>query len=339
MKFFPQPLFTKLSLYTFVQVIFISIFTTQFAHTEIVDKVLAVVNDDVITLSEVDQEAATAYRALTKNNSEKSLLSGLAKARERALNTLISRRLIQQRAKLFKIRVSKEEVDNAYARIRKRAALDPETFKEKLENSGLTEESYRKSLEEQILQSKLISFDVRSKIAISEEMIRDYYNKHYTSKVNDGGYYLLQMGFTWDSDKNGQKPLAARKKEAEKRAKRVYNLVKNGGNFKSLAKKFSDMPSAVDGGDIGLFTLDEMAQAMRTAVAPLRRGELSKIIETTNAFQFFKLLSNKKGSVVVSVPYDSVKKEIKEKLYELKLKEAFQGWVKDLKDKAYIQKL
>jgi peptidyl-prolyl cis-trans isomerase SurA len=170
-------------------------------------------------------------------------------------------------------------------------------------------------------------------------MILDYYDENYTSRVKKGNYYLLQMGFSWDKESRSTESLVLSKKNAFKKAERVHKLVEKGEDFRTLAKKFSTLPSAVDGGDIGTFTLDEMASAMRDAVANLKHGQLSKIVETPTEYQFYKLLSEKDGSIVITASYDSVKDEIKEKLYQAKLKEAFAGWVADLKKKAYIQKL
>ncbi len=88
-----------------------------------------------------------------------------------------------------------------------------------------------------------------------------------------------------------------------------------------MAEKFSDLPSASDGGDIGIFSLDEMAPAMRDAVATLNPGELSKIIETPAGYQFFKLLPGKENAKVDTAPSDAVKEEIREKIFEEKLKD------------------
>lgn len=306
---------------------------------EVVDKVVAVVNDEVITLSELESEATALYRTIAKNKSELPLIEALEQAREVTLNNMIDQRLINQRAKKYNVTVAEQEIDAAYDKMRKGLSLSPAEFRNKLDQSGMTEESYRNKLKSQILQNKLLSYDVRSKVVVTEEMILDHYDENYTSKVDKGSYYLLQMGFTWDTDKPDTQEVEASKKETSIRAERVYKLVKNGEDFRSLAKKFSDLPSATDGGDIGSFTLDEMAASMREAVAPLQPGELSKIIESPAGYQFFKLLSGEENAIVVTASFEAVKEEIKEKLYEDKLKDAYSEWVKKLKEDAYIQKL
>ena len=302
-----------------------------------VDKIVAVVNNDIITLSELEDETTDIYKTLANNKSPEDLLEAMDEARELALNKMIDRTLMEQKAKQFNLSVSEAEIDSAFERTKSNMSLDSNQFRQKLKKSGLSEEQYRNKLRDNILQSKILSVDVRSKIVITDEMVLDYYDQHYTSHVNQGDYYLLQMGFSWEEDP--QKDLEQSKNKTLKIAKRIHNLVTGGQDFKTLATKFSDLPSASDGGDIGVFTLDEMAPAMQSAVKDLKPGELSSIIELQSGYQFFKLLSGEDEAIVVTSSLESSKDEIRDKLYESKMKEAYKVWVKNLKESAYIQKL
>lgn len=315
-----------------------TVFPPSLAIAALVDKVVAVVNDDVITLSEVEEEAARMYQALARESSGQALVNSLAEAREATLNMLIDRRLISQRAKLTNTTVTDEDLAAAMETTRNRANLSPAEFKSKLEHSGLTEEMFKKQLREQILQSKLVSYDVRAKIVVTEDMIRDYYNEHYTASADQGSYYLLQMGFLNNPEVTDPEKLKEEKARTKKRAEQALEVVRKGEDFKALAKKISDLPSAADGGDLGILKLDDMAPTMRGAVAPLKPGEVSRIVETSDGYQFFKVLSEKEGAASSS-SYEPLKEEIREKLHEEKLKAAYSEWVKQLRESAYIQKL
>ena len=308
-------------------------------NAELVDKVVAVVNDEVITLSEVEEEAARAYQSLAKEYSGKKLADSLAEAKGEILDSMIDRRLINQKAKQHNTTVTEEEITTAYENTRNRLSLDPAQFREKLAGSGLTEELYRKQLKDQILQSKLISYDVRAKVVVTEEMMKDYFDEHYAAKKEKGSYYLLQMGFIWKTDRDDPEKFAAAKKETRKKAEHILDQVRRGEDFKTLAKKFSDLPSAGDGGDIGVLGLEDMAPAMRTAISPLEPGELTDIIETASGFQFYKVLSGEEKEKASSTSFEGVKDEIREKLYDEKMKAAYSEWVKKLKEDAFIQKL
>lgn len=317
--------------------LFIWLQTSVNSTAEMVDKIVAVVNDDIITLSELEDETTDIYKTLASKKSPENLLEAMEEARELALNKMIERALMDQKAKQFNVSVSEKEIDTAFERTRTNMSLNSSQFRQKLEQAGMSEELYRGKLRDNILQSKILSVDVRSKIIITDEMVLDYYDQHYTSRVNEGDYYLLQMGFSWDESSAAD--LENSKDKTLKLAKRIQKLVKNGQDFKTLARKFSDLPSASDGGDIGVFTLDEMASAMRSAVKDLKPGELSSIIELQSGYQFFKLLSGEDAAIVVTSSFEASKDEIRDKLYESKMQEAYKIWVKKLKKSAYIQKL
>lgn len=334
------PISSRKRPYFRLQLLFVCIFIflPLYLAAEVVDKVVAVINDEVITLSELEEETNSVFKSITKDNPGAPVSEALQKAREIALNGMIESHLIQQKAKKYNVIVTDDDVAGAYDKMRSGMSLSPEEFKHKLELSGLNEESYRNKLKEQILQSRLLSYDVRSKIIVSDEMILDYYDENYTSKVDAGSFYLLQIGMSWPKTADPEQ-LAAAQKETRERTERVYKLAQSGQDFKSLAEKFSELPSASDGGDIGSFTLDEMARSMRDAVGSLQPGEISAIVETPSGYQFFKLLSGDKNAIVVTASYEAVKEEIREKIFEEKLKVAYAEWVKNLKEEAYIKKL
>lgn len=309
---------------------------------ELVDRVVAVVNDDVITLSELEKEGEPLYRDISAKTPSASLADTLQDAREHVLDRLIEKRLVAQRAKAANLSVSDAEVDAAFEQMLTQNKVSREGFLARLKNEGVTETAYKEDLRGQILQGKLVNTDVRSKVVVTEEEILDYYDTHYTSKVSGEGYYLLQIGISWTDPQNPDAPeevLRVNKLEAKEQAEKVLAMARDGQDFKDLARKYSSMPSAGDGGDIGVFQLDEMAPYMRDAVQSLKPGEVSDLIDTPEGYQFFKLANSQDGTIVVKTPLEEVKDQIRNTLYEERLKEAYGTWLENLKDQAYIQKL
>ncbi len=316
--------------------------TSSNGKAELVDRVVAVVNDTVITMSEVDQEGRVYFRRITETASADNLTAMLTEAREKVLNGLIDKALIKYKAKEYNIRVSDGEVERAIKKIIAKNNLTPKQFKEKLEEGGVTVEAYRDNLKSQLLKKKLIGFVIHAKIVVTDDMVLDYYDTHYTKHLQEDEYYLLQIGFTWEDSDMGtlsRSQIDQKREEARKRAERVQALAKQGNDFRELARKFSDLPSAEDGGDIGVFKKEDMAEDMSKSVTSLKHGEVSEIIETPAGFQFFKLLSGNDKSIVTKNAFESVKKDIKEKLYQQKLQEQYKAWITQIKEKAYIQKL
>jgi peptidyl-prolyl cis-trans isomerase SurA len=309
---------------------------------EVLDRVVAVVNDDVILLSELEEVGKPYFQKVQGSTPEESRAAAMQEARNEVLDSLIEKSLVNQKAKTSKVSVTDEELKKAYEQMRVRSGLSEEQFVEKLKLSGLTKEAYEKNLRYQVLQNKLINFDIRSKIVVTDDMVKQYYDSHAAERsATKGGYALLQMGFTWGQSPESQKSapnLYADKMDAKQRAEQAHKLAKDGQDFRELAKKYSNLPSAKDGGDIGVFQDDEMAADMREAVIHLKPGEISNVIETQAGFQFFKLVANKDGADAQS-SYESAKEGIREILYEQQLKKEFDTWVKNLKEQAYIKKM
>ncbi len=312
------------------------------AAAEMVDRVVAVVNNDVITLSELDQEGHAIFQKVAATASAGDLPEKLAEARDEVLNTMIDQRLIAQKAKASHVSVSSKDIDEAMANILRRNNLTRAQLLEKLRESGLDEASYRQTLKSQILQHRLIQADIGPKVVVTDDMILTYYDSHYTTRLAKGAYYLLQMGFSW-KDRSG-KTLSkaaqyANRLDAKQRAEQAHRLAEEGKDFGTLAHRYSDLPSAADGGDIGTFQLDDMASYMRDTVAKMKPGDISTIIETPEGYQFFKLVSIGDGSIVKKASLGSVKEKIREMLFNREMKKAYSLWVKNLKNEAYIQKL
>ncbi len=303
---------------------------------EVVDCCVAAVNDDVITLSEVNEAGKPLFKRVAEQTPPGKLSETLQQARKTVIEKLIDKKLLLQEAKRYKITVSDEEVDKALQRILSRNHTTSQQFHKQLAAMGLNEQQYREDLKDQILSSKLVNVAVRSKVIIPEEKIIDYYDMHYTEQVGDGGYYILQIGISWDGDKDGA-ALKKAKEAARKKALRVRSLAVAGQDFKKLAHEYSDLPSAVDGGDIGVFQAEEMAESMRKAVTALKPGEISPIVETPSGYQIFKLLSSQEGQIITKVPYEDVKDEIREILYRQEMQKLYKNWMKELRAQSYIR--
>ncbi|MEN8198721.1 MAG: peptidylprolyl isomerase [Thermodesulfobacteriota bacterium] len=330
------------TLYVGLCLFFSAITPSQLHSAQLVDRIVAVVNDDVITMSEVNKKGKGFFRKIQEQAPTAQLEEALGRAREEVLENLIDQKLISQEAIKQNVSVSDEELEAAAQQMLISNNMTRELLDTQLDEMGMDYDAYLGTLRSQILQSKLVNYEVRSKIIITDDMILDYYDTHYVKHVSGGGYYLMQMGFMWDKEGTGSSSTAtqyAAKVDARERAERVRALVENGQDFRSLAEKFSDLPSAADGGDLGIFQKEDMAPYMQKAILPLKPGEISKIIETPAGYQFFKLLSSQDGEIVVQASLESVKEEIRKKLHDQQLKETFDEWVRNIKKEAYIKKM
>ncbi len=143
---------------------------------EVVDRIVAVVNDDIILLSELDESFKPyADRIVALSYSVDEERQALFNVREEILNQLIDQKLTDQQIKRSKITVSSGEIDNAIERLKEANFFTDEELREMLSAEGLTLEEYRNRIKDQILRAKLVNFEVKSKIVITKEDIESYY--------------------------------------------------------------------------------------------------------------------------------------------------------------------
>ncbi len=306
------------------------------ARADIIDSCVAVVNDDVITLSEVNEAGKLMFQRIAETAPPEQLSQALKQARKTIIDKLIEKKLLLKQAKAMHISVSDEEVERTFQQILKRNKTTKQQFTAELSRLGMPEKQYRENLREQILSSKLVNYEVRSKIVIPESQIVDYYDQHYTEQVKEGGYYVLQIGVTPEGRDMPADPAAA-DRAAKKKADRIYSMARAGQDFKQLAREYSDLPSAVDGGDIGTFTKDEMAPYMEKAVTQLKPGEISPVVKSPNGYMIFKLLSSQEGEIITKVPYESVKEEIRNTIYQQEMQRRYKTWLDEIRSQAYIK--
>ena len=320
------------------------------ASAAVVDRVVAIVNNEAITLSELNAEADGVIKKIHQNAVMGNKEQAISAAKNEILDTLIDKRLIAQKAKTAKISVTEEEIDAAFSQILKRSNASKEELLKNLAASGMNESMYRATLKSQLLQNKLISNDLRAKVVITDEMARQHYTKGKSSGTATPSstvfYTLQQIGCEWGTAEKAGGAAPEEKTKAKTRIDTVYRKAKDGNDFGELAVHFSDLPSAADKGNLGTFEASELADSTLKAISSLKPNELSEVIETPSGYQFFKLIKRQEGkegkaveTAIAQDDFEKVKDEIKQDLYNQELKKAFEDWVKDLKNQAYIQKL
>jgi peptidyl-prolyl cis-trans isomerase SurA len=305
------------------------------ARAELVEKVVAVVNGEVITQTELEAEGKSLFIQLRQSTPAADLDETLAAARQQILGNLIDDLLISQKAKELRIDVSEAELDNAIAKISADNNLTEAELLAELAKTGRSLDGYRRKLANQIRHSKLVSYEVRSKIVISEEKAREYYETVYSQQPIPPGYHLLQIGLTWGTPGSAADTPA----QARQKAEGLRKLATAGQDFRDLAHSFSELPSAKDGGDLGFFTEDEMAAEVRAVINGLEPGRLSEIIETPNSFQFYRVLARNLNGAPEYPPFAEIRDEILELLRQEELEKRYKKWLAEIKEQAIIKEL
>ncbi len=293
----------------------------------LVDGIAAVVNDDIITVLEVDRERAV----LAKEAEKRGALTDTARAelRKTALNQIIERKLVEQKIKELGISVSEEEVRQAVEDVKKQNKLSQEALVAALTGQGLGFEAYKNQLREQLERLKLMSQEVKAKIQVTERDIDEYYRANQKLYGEEERFRARHIFFAVKKEAT-DKELAISKDKAAK----VLALARSGKEFVALAKEYSEDPGAVkDGGDLGTFKRDEMVTEIAAVITQMKPGGISDIVKSSAGLHIIRL-----DEVVAAKvkPLEQVRGEIEELLYRKKSEERFAQWATDLRKGAAI---
>src|SRR5437667_5146271 len=157
----------------------------------VVERVVAVINDDIILETELEQFAAPLYRGPDPDTPDGK--KQWDDTKRKALETLIDGKLVQQQAAELKLTVTTEEVDRAVTQVKEQNKLDDATFSEALKSQGFTLEGYRKTLRKQILEMKVVNTAVRSRVQVSDEEVKTYYKQNEKLTAGDRQSHLRQI--------------------------------------------------------------------------------------------------------------------------------------------------
>jgi peptidyl-prolyl cis-trans isomerase SurA len=305
------------------------------SQARLVEKVVAVVNGEVVTQTELDKAGKNIFIQLRQSTPASELDEALGEARRRVLTDLIEDLLVGQKAKELRINITEQELDIAIAKISKDNGMTTAQLYKELERTGVGQEEYRRKLANQIRHSKLVNYEIRSKVVISEEKAREYYDTIYSKQKTAEGYHLLQIGLTWETPNSS----SATKDKAHLRAEGIRKLAVAGQDFRELARSFSELPSAKDGGDLGFFTGAEMADSMKGIIIKLKPGQISEVIESRDSYQFYRLIAKNINGTPEFAPFADVSEEIFDRLRKEELDKRYDKWLKEIKDQAIIKEL
>ena len=298
------------------------------AYGEIYNRVVAIVNADVVTLYELDtrmKELTGMTPEALKRKSEGQYID----TRRKILERLIEEKIAIEKIQELEIKVQPKEVDATIEKVKTDNKLTQEDLVAALKEQGQTYEQYRKMLKTELERMRLINYEVKSKIIIREEELKEYYDQH-TDEFSTQGKVHLAMIFLKQEDPADPEESRALKQKALK----IIQKIKAGEDFGKLAKAFSNGPGANEGGDLGVFKISELNQEMAATVKDLSSGEVGNPIIGSNGIQIIKVVEKDKGG---EKSFDQVKNSISSTLYRKKLDQAYAEWIKDLREKAYVK--
>lgn len=301
---------------------------------ETVDRVVAIVNDDIITLSEVRDMALSINLTSKEDIDERSVLQ-----------QMIEQKIFEQQAEKLGIKVSEAELDASIEQVKRKYNLNDEQMKEVLKKQNLTPESFREQWRLQTLGNKLLDSRLKNRIVITDAEIQRYYEQNY------GGAGATSTTASPDNPDEEVKIahilISTNNPDAAKKAQEVAKMAKSGQDFSELAKEYSDDTLSSDkGGDLGYFKKGDLIQTLEVAIEKTPEGKVSGPVESPAGYHIIKVLErtksekSKKSDEPESSPEvaidEQTKQEISDILYRQKAEEQLRDWLDEVKKEAYI---
>ncbi len=296
----------------------------------VVDRVMAIVNDEIVSLYELNQRILPYAERIKKAGAtadEQDKL--LRKVTDEGLTLLIDEKLADQEIKRLNIQVGASEVKQEIERFKSVNRLTDEDLRVALEAEGSSLDEFGRKIKEQILRARLVNREIRSKIVITNEEVVAYFEKHPEEFGGEKKYFLKNIVMV-PPETGTSTDIAA----VTNRLKAVRDQLIAGEKFDMLARKYSEAPNAVSGGSLGLIGKSALAPKIQMALESLKPHEFTDIIDTDQGYQIFYI---EKIEINAAESFDKVKVQIEDKLYNQVVDRQYEKWLQDLRTRAHIK--
>ncbi len=305
------------------------LFLPPVVMAEILDKIVAVVNGDIITLSEL-REVSVPY--LEKMKTQYSINYDGEQVKEtekRILDQLIDEKLVNQEADRLEIVIEKKDIDMAIRETRENNKLSEDQFKQILIEEGMSLEKYREQLKDQMKKMRLLDQEIKSKVQVTKKEIEEYHKEHKDRFDSPPEVRLQQVLLMIPSESSTQEIDQIRGK-----AEDILQKIRNGEDFNAMVKLHSQGSSAATGGDMGVFKKGELMPVLDEVAFGLKRGEVSSVIQSPMGFHILRVLDKRERQKMTE---EERRSETEGTIYNQKVEDKFKDWLKELRKKSFIQ--
>jgi len=301
------------------------------AGAEVVDRIIAVVNDDIITLYEFNAAFEPYLKNIENTYKGNDKETVIKQTRSAFLQRLIDNILIEQEGKKSGtgIIVKDEEVMDVIRDIMTKQKLSMQDFLKNLAKEGNSLDSVKKEIRTQMMRARLLRREIKSKVIVTDEEIGEYYNKNrqdYEGKETVRIKQLLLL-----IPPNADSAAIAKVRTG---AMQLHKRVMAGESFDLLIVKYSQGPAAAQGGDVGFVGRGTIIPEVEKVAFSLPVGQISEVIESSVGFHIIQVV-DKKGAGLK--PITAVREEIKTKIEDEKLDKKFEEWIASIRAKAHIE--
>lgn len=295
-----------------------------FSHSEVIDKILVVVNDEVITQRDVDMRIAPLYEQYKTMYENSELMEKLKVVYKSVLEQLINDKVVISEARRRGVEVTAKEIDEELNKVKKRFGSDEE-FYLTLDRQGISLEELKENYKSSLMAKKLIDVEIGSKITVTPIEIVGYYDEHKQEFMSPEMVKVRSILIKIKEGRGSEASLNL--------AKEILGRLQKGEDFAEIATAYSDGLHASSGGEIGYIKRGEMIKRIDDVIFALKEGETSEILRTDLGFHIFKVEGKKEARLM---DFDEVKNNIEKLLFNGKIQKRLEGYIQRLRENAYI---
>lgn len=298
-------------------------------EAQTLDGIAAVVNDEIITISEVREAMAFEVAQLAQSYRGEQLREQISATYKETLNNLMNIQLQLARARQMQMSVSDDEIDRQVDALKEQNQISDDQLVQMLKSRGMTLEAYRQQIREGLLVTKVVNAEVRSRLIILDSELQEAYEAREESYRITGTQTVSHILFLLPQ-RASDDDVAQQRVEAE----RVLQEIRDGGDFAALARQHSEGPSAERGGLLGTFQANELLPGFDEATTDLQPGEISDVIRTRVGLHIIRLEDRQADGFK---SFDDVKEDLQNELLREKTGAKYQEWLEALRLQAYVK--
>ena len=299
-----------------------SILSAAPARAEVIERVVAVVNDEALFLSELRRRSAPYLGRVMSAPSEAERIAGLNQLYQELLQRMIDEVLIEQTARRMSVRVTSSQVDQSIANVIRQNGLTEDQFWEAVRGQGFTESQYRSDVRRQILRLKVMNTRVRGRVNITEADVRERYEERVRAANRQTRMRVAHIFLALPDGATASDVAAAEQEAANVRGRATLD------NFFQIAGEY-------DGGELGWLGEGELPAEFERALLTLEQGEISAPVRGPNGYHIFLLQEREQGGADLPA-FEQVREQLQNQMMERAMMRQEEAFLQELRQDAIV---
>jgi peptidyl-prolyl cis-trans isomerase SurA len=295
---------------------------------EVTNRIVATINSDIITLYELNG-SIKRLTGLSAEDLQSKDEERFCEVRRAVLNTLINQKITEQQIAKLGIKLTEKDIEEAIEKVKRENNLTQEGLLQALRSEGITPEEYRERIKRELEHLRLMNYEVKSKIVITEEDLRRYYQEHSEDFTGTHEVKLARLLLRVENPED-----RGEMKSAIGLGEEILRKLKQGHSFSEMAQAYSQGPAGPEGGYLGWLPFDQLDPQLKERVAKLAPGEYTDLERCQSGVQIIMLMDEKKGRVT---PFEEVRDAIYSNIFKGKVEERYAAWLNELREQSFIK--